>query len=209
MKGPIMQKGIIEHVLPGRMRLRFREQRGNTGFFQELAQRLEQLPNVERVLTNPLTGSILIFHGGSPGEIATYADAVEVKPAASSRPPRQPRNTLHTRGWSPKPISLALCGLAAYQLARGRFATNAAQQFWYAERAAALQQQPLAIGMAALGLLQGLGGRWLAPASSFLMYALFSENASQARRKAPTTPLRTMRFARLRPFFRGSKHRRD
>jgi hypothetical protein len=206
VKGPIMHQGVIEHVLPGRMRLRFREQRGNIGFFQELVQRLEQLPEVERVLANPLTGSILIFHGGSPREIAAYAVSVEVKPPASPGPPQPPRRTAQTRVWAPEPIRLALCGLAVYQLARGRLASNAAQQFWYAGRAAALQQQPLAIGLAVLGLLQGLGGRWLAPASSFLMYALLSDNASNERRKAPTT-LRTIRFARLRHSLPGSKHR--
>jgi hypothetical protein len=100
-----------------------------------------------------------------------------------------------------------LYGLALYQLARGRIANNAAQQFWYAERAAALRQQPLAVGLAALGLLQGLGGRWLAPASSFLMYALLSEIAPTARPKAPTTPLRTMPYARLRSFLPDGKRR--
>src|SRR5262249_46302901 len=80
-----------------------------------------------------------------------------------------------------------------------------AQQFWYAERAAALQQQPLAIGLAALGSA-GLG-RALAGTGLLLSEdALFSENAPKARRKAPTTRLRTTRLARLRPFFPSSEH---
>ena len=202
-----MQQGIIEHVLPGRMRLRFREQRGSNGFFQELVQRLEQLPEVERVLANPSTGSILIFHGGSPAEIAAHAGAVESTPAAASRPHREASYVWKIGGRTSQPITFALYGLALYQLARGRLATNAAQQFWYAEQAAALRQQPLAVGLVALGLLQGLGGRWLAPASSFLMYALLSEIYPNVRRKAPTTSLRTMPYARLRSFFPGSKRR--
>ena len=201
-----MQQGIIEHVLPGRMRLRFREQRGSNGFFQELVQRLEQLPEVERVLANPSTGSILIFHGGSPAAIAAHAGVVESTPSPASRPHREAGYVWKIGGRISQPITFALYGLALYQLARGRLATNAAQQFWYAERAAALRQQPLALGLATLGLLQGLGGRWLAPASSFLMYALLSENARKTRRKAPTTSLRRMRFARLRSFIPGSKH---
>jgi len=205
MKGPLMHQGIIEHVLPGRMRLRFREQRGDSRFFQELSRRLEQLPEIERVVANPLTGSILIFHGGSAGEIAAHAGAVESKPSASSRPHPKASHASKIAGRTSQPITFALYGLALYQLARGRIANNAAQQFWYAERAAALRQQPLAVGLAALGLLQGLGGRWLAPASSFLMYALLSGFPPKARPKAPTTSLRAMPYARLRSFFPGRK----
>lgn len=107
----------------------------------------------------------------------------------------------HTRRFSrymPHPATLAFCGLALYQLARGRVANNAAQQFWYAERAAALGQQPLAVGMAALGLLQAFGGRWLAPASSFLMYALLAETAGKPRKSTPKGLVRDLPFARLR-----------
>lgn len=196
-----MHQGIIEHVLPGRMRLRFREQRGNSGFFQELVERLERLPDVERVLANPLTGSILIFHRGSPGEIAAHADAVEAEPRAFSGPPRQ---TPQIAGRAPAPTTITLCGLALYQLVRGRLANNAAQQFWYAERAAALQHQHLAFALALLGLLQGLRGRWLAPASSFLMYALLSEKAGVARRTSPAKFLRRTQYARLRAFLPGA-----
>jgi len=198
-----MHQGIIEHILPGRMRLRFREERRNSGFFQELVPRLEHLPEVERVLANPLTGSILIFHRGSPAEIAAYAGAVEAKPTASTGPCRKASGALP--GGRINPTTLAFCGLALYQLGRGRLAGNAAQQFWYAQRAAELQQKPLAVGMAALGLLQAFGGRWLAPASSFLMYALFSEHVAKVRRSAPTMLPRTMRFARLRSAFPGMK----
>jgi len=202
-----MHHGIIEHVLPGRMRLRFREQRGDSRFFQELTRRLEQLPEIERVVANPLTGSILIFHGGSPGEIAAHVGAVESKRPASSRPHPKASYASKIAGRTSQPKTFAFYGLALYQLARGRLANNAAQQFWYAEQAAALRQQPLAVGLVALGLLQGLGGRWLAPASSFLMYALLSEIYPNVRRKAPTTSLRTMPYARLRSFFPGSKRR--
>jgi hypothetical protein len=52
--------------------------------------------------------------------------------------------------------------------------------------------------MAALGLLQAIGGRWLAPASSFLIYALLAETAGNARKSAPQRMVRNMPFARLR-----------
>src|SRR5262249_46457474 len=108
-------------------------------------------------------------------------------------------------GRTSQPITFALYGLALYQLARGRIANNAAQQFCYAERAAALRQQPLALGLDTLGLLQGLGGRWLAPASALLMYALLSGFPPKARPKAATSSLRTRPYERLRSFLPGRK----
>jgi len=188
-----MHQGIIEHVIPGRLRLRFRAERRNADFFRQLACHLAQLPTVERIVTNPLTGSVLIFHRGSPAEIAARAGAVQ----------RDNGDLMvaHTRQFSrymPQPATLAFCGLALYQLARGRVANSAAQQFWYAERAAALGQQPWAVGMAALGLLQAFGGRWLAPASSFLMYALLAETAGKPRKSTSEGLVRGLPFARLR-----------
>jgi len=198
-----MHQGIIEHVIPGRLRLRFRAERRNADFFRQLACHLAQLPTVERIVTNPLTGSVLIFHRGSPAEIAARAGAVQ----------RDNGDLMvaHTRQFSrymPQPATLAFCGLALYQLARGRVANSAAQQFWYAERAAVLGQRPLAVGMAALGLLQAFGGRWLAPASSFLMYALLAETAGKARKSAPERLVRDMPFARLRRMLPRVRSRR-
>jgi hypothetical protein len=180
-----MHQGIIEHVIPGRLRLRFRAERRNADFFRQLARHLEQLPTVQGVVTNPLTGSVLIFHRGSSAEIATRANAGRRAPAVELLDrDRMVAHTRQFRRYMPQPATLAFCGLALYQLARGRVANSAAQQFWYAERAAALGQQSLALGMAALGLLQVFGGRWLAPASSFLMYALLAERAGKARKSA-------------------------
>ena len=204
-----MHQGIIEHVIPGRLRLRFRAERRNADFFRQLACHLAQLPTVERIVTNPLTGSVLIFHRGSPAEIATRAGAVQRAPSVEL--PDAPRRAVHTRQFSryiPPPATLAFCGLALYQLARGRVANSAAQQFWYAERAAVLGQRPLAVGMAALGLLQAFGGRWLAPASSFLMYALLAETAGKARKSAPERLVRDMPFARLRRMLPRVRSRR-
>jgi len=204
-----MHRGMIEHMIPGRVRLRFREQRRNEGFFQKIAHELAEIPTVERVHVNALTGSVLIFHSGNPTEIAERVDAVAPALPVNDRTLRSAVGRARRIGERmPRPKTLAFCALALFQLARGRIASNAAQQLWYAERANALGHPPLAIGMAALGLAQLFGGRWLGPASSLLMYALMTEAAANGGRKiARSSTAKQMRFARLRWVLPGIRSR--
>jgi hypothetical protein len=60
-----MDKGIVEHLIPGRIRLRFRQQRGNEDLFRSLVARLVGHPGVQSVRPNPSTGSLFIFHEGN------------------------------------------------------------------------------------------------------------------------------------------------
>lgn len=191
-----MHHGIIEHTISGRMRLRFREERRNTSFFQGLARELEQLPLVSRVVANPLTGSVLIFHSGSPTEIAAHAGAVS-REAGSEERPRAARRVPDRYLPSHTDMKfLALLGLSIIQLARGRVASNAINQFWYAEQAASIGQSTLALGMAGLGLVQLLRGRLLGSASSLLMYTRMHRKLHGHH--LPTRQLQGMPFARLR-----------
>src|SRR2546421_2480206 len=134
MKGSTMHRGIIEHMIPGRVRLRFREQRRNEGFFQKIAHELAEIPTVERVYVNPLTGSVLIFHSGNPVEIAERVDAGSPAFQVNERALRGAAGRARRISERmPRPKTLAFCALALFQLARGRSASNAAQQFAYAE----------------------------------------------------------------------------
>jgi len=195
-----MHQGIIEHTIAGRMRLRFREERRNTSFFQGLARELEQLPVVSRVVANPLTGSVLIFHSGSATEIAARAGAVSGETGSEERhgvARRMPDRYLQSQ--IPDVKVLALLGLSILQLARGRVASNAMNQFWYAEQAASVGQSALAIGMAGLGLAQLFRGRWLGSAASLLMYTRMAETSRKVHRHHPLRmQLQGMPFARLR-----------
>src|SRR5262249_34983424 len=183
----------------------------NSSFFQGLVRELEQLPLVRRVVANPLTGSVLIFHSGSPTEIAARAGAVsreagseEGHAAARKVPDRDLQSHI------PDMKLLALLGLSLLQFARGRVASNAINQFWYAEQAASVGQSALALGMAGLGLAQLLRGHLLGSASSLLMYTRMSEISRKLRRHHPRRPqLQGMPFARLRSALPRSKSRRD
>ena len=50
----------ITHNSPGRLRLRIRARRGRADYFAGIEEKLVQCPGVERVLTNPVTGSVLL-----------------------------------------------------------------------------------------------------------------------------------------------------
>lgn len=50
----------IVHNSPGRLRLRIRARRDRADYFAGIEQKLVQCPGVERVVTNPVTGSVLL-----------------------------------------------------------------------------------------------------------------------------------------------------
>lgn len=50
----------VTHNSPGRLRLRIRAQRGHADYFAGIEEKLVQCPGVERVATNPVTGSVLL-----------------------------------------------------------------------------------------------------------------------------------------------------
>jgi len=50
----------ITHNSPGRLRLRLRAQRGHADYFAGVEEKLVQCPGIERVVANPVTGSVLL-----------------------------------------------------------------------------------------------------------------------------------------------------
>ena len=82
----------IVHRLPGRIRLRLRERRGDTAYFASLSEDLGGCDGVERVKANPATGSILIEFSGLAENLARQLGHHGVSlrpqsaPAAESRP---------------------------------------------------------------------------------------------------------------------------
>jgi hypothetical protein len=60
----------IVHAIPGRLRLKFHKLKGNTPLAQEVERRLSVIVWVERVVVNPLTGSVLLLY--DPGLIVSF-----------------------------------------------------------------------------------------------------------------------------------------
>ena len=179
---------MIEHVIPGRMRMRFRARRGEEAFFAALVARLQAHPAVTRAIANARTGSLLVFHAGDPREIAALAGIVGRDAGGAQLPAARPSAT--------KLQSVALAGLAMLQLARGRVLDGASQHLWHAARARELNMPALALSLIGLGIAQGIRGRLLASAASLFMNAVMAQagHLGNGRR----TGLRAARFARVR-----------
>lgn len=65
--------GYITHQIPHRTRLSIPAKKRDVDYFGSLEQTLKTYRKVEAVETNPLTGSVLIFHQGSQGEVSDFA----------------------------------------------------------------------------------------------------------------------------------------
>lgn len=63
----------IVHQMPGRARLRAREQRGNAEWFDRVETTLAGCPGVKLVETNVRTGSVLLRHSGKLDSVLEFA----------------------------------------------------------------------------------------------------------------------------------------
>ena len=79
------ERTVLAHSSPGRARLRIGARRKDAAFFAELVRGLAQAPGVEHVSANPLTGSVLLLHGGELETIFAYAEQHQLfaRPQAS------------------------------------------------------------------------------------------------------------------------------
>lgn len=178
-----MQPASVEHVLPGRIRLRFPAQRGNAQFFEQLVALVSQHPSVDEALANPRTGSLLVRHSGTLEELTNAAVEMGlISPAALSELKRRGLSTnadwktLLKRAPANLPL-LAFTGLSAVAALRGRVAGPASEQFWHAFVMWQRKMPQVALGLALLGLLQVSRGKVFGSASSLLVYGLIMQNA--------------------------------
>jgi Heavy metal associated domain 2 len=183
------ERATIEHMIPGRIRLRFAARRGDTAFFQTLVPVLKAHPLVHRVKANPLTGSVLIEHSGREAKLARME-----LPIAIESPPLVPRHSpmqrLRARGGALRlgPGAAALSALGLYQAAHGRLLSSGGELFWHSLRLSGTKNLWVIGVLSGLGLLQSLRGRLLPPASSLFVYAMLLNEVYRAARRQPGTP---------------------
>ena len=183
-----MQPVTVEHVLPGRLRLRFPDRRRDTAFFEQLVSRLSQHPAVEEARANPLTGSLLVRHSGPVEELARAAAemgliAVETLDELMNR--RMPA----VRGWAgvlmapgQQVPTAALAGLGLLQMSRGRIFGPASELFWHTRELWQRGMPQAAIGLALLGLVQLSRANLFGSATSLLFYGLMLQKEMQPNR---------------------------
>jgi len=68
-----MPIAYVEHQIPGRLRLRIPERRGDVAFFQRVVGALSKVPDVTELDGSPLTGSVRIRYSGTAEAIAAAA----------------------------------------------------------------------------------------------------------------------------------------
>ena len=164
----------IVHQVPGRVRFRLPSKRGDAAFFARAADTLRVQAGVVAVATDARTGSVLVEHS---------LDADAVVSLAAANAPFHVTGAQARQGPKAAALSAAAAGFAAlgtYQLARGRVAGNALENFWNAYGAYAVLGQPWAsAALVGVGLYQLANRRILGPAVSLYFYALTARHMAQ------------------------------
>jgi Heavy metal associated domain 2 len=129
----------IVHQLPGRLRLRIVDRKGDSWFFEKLKNGLERCSAIRQLDINPTTGSVLIHHDGNADEILKYGgthDLFVLAPPAGRRtvPPSRAAvhalRTLDSRVKERTSGSWDLRELAFFTLSLGALVQTARRNFW-------------------------------------------------------------------------------
>lgn len=169
-------RATIEHRIPGRVRLRIPDRRGDAGFFNRAVAQLSGWPGIDSVRANPMTGSILVHHAGESAGWLSQARAEGLFEAI------EPSRAVALRAASagvtrplPSPLDVAATGLAAagaLQVARGQVVGSASENLWNAYGLWVATRRPWApVVLCAFGLFQLARGEALGSATSLFLYA--------------------------------------
>jgi Heavy metal associated domain 2 len=192
-----LRDGVVEHMIQGRIRLRFRSRQGDVAFFEQLVKLLSNVPAVEEIEANPGTGSVLIRHTATPEELAFFAAQYALFGGDDSPSPESERKlspsaeSSPAKGAAPSLPTLGLSTLGLYQLARGSVLGSATQEFWHATQVSQRNAPLLALVLFGFGVLQLVSGRILAPASSLFVYAFMTQAIKAPRAADPSAQRRT------------------
>lgn len=143
----------IAHLMPGRVRLRVTERRGDEAWFRTAVAQLGECPTVSHVTASTVTGSLLVLHDGEDIDvIESYAKAVGLFDVIKASAPIEGRPAApdvlirsgleHADRWVRRESgegtdfrSLALVGLlgtAMWQALRGQILPAGGTLIWYA-----------------------------------------------------------------------------
>lgn len=144
----------IVHQLPGRIRLRVHEKRGDTGYFSMLSEQVSHLRGVDHVKVNPSTGSIVIEFSGTAENLiqqlqfhhlsvenqykANNADHRPAKPLPGngSAAGDTPFHIVSNRDVNPMfMLGTLLAVVGIVQTARGKILVPSLSVLWYAMEA--------------------------------------------------------------------------
>lgn len=136
----------IAHSLPGRIRLRLREKRGDEAYFASLSEAVANCDDVERVKANAATGTILIEFSGRTEDLAGQLGQRGISfptptpSTAEKRPPQPfpdnggaPFHLVSNREINPMfMLGTALAVVGIVQTLRGKILVPSLSVLWYA-----------------------------------------------------------------------------
>lgn len=139
------ENAVIAHQIPGRIRFRLPERRGDVAYFSELATKLGHIEAVDRVKPNPATGSVVLEYSGGLNALIEQMRLQDVyiniqrNPPTRSSPALAPRQVNQSfRLVSGRDINLlfmaaSLLGvIGVVQTLRGKILVPSLSAFWYA-----------------------------------------------------------------------------
>lgn len=155
--GDIRPNAFIKHQLPGRVRLKIPQKRGDFQYFDYIAERFSDCLGITQLQLNPPAASLLICHETDMAfqKIAEFAEANEIfslidmpSDYEAITIPKLPVATITSSGLNiidnsllnfsqgrldgRSLLFLALIGMAAHQMTRGNIMAPAATLLWYA-----------------------------------------------------------------------------
>jgi len=147
----------VKHQLPGRVRLKIPQKKGDEDYFDRIAKLFANFPGITQLQLNPAAASVLICHDGTEAQFGNIAEFAQAKGLFSiaEQPeeetfsiPHLPIATLTSTGLNRLDESLmdfsqgrldnrslfvlTLTGLAIHQLTRGNIMAPASSLLWYA-----------------------------------------------------------------------------
>jgi hypothetical protein len=142
------QDAYVSHLSPGRLRVKMPSKKGSAAFFSSLKDQLSNLPGVEKIEINPVTGSVLFIHSLDSESVSEFLKSqhlLKVQPGKDSFNFHQEVTRVfnaadrRVKGFIGGGINLGalaflgLAGAGAYQILRGNFsAIPWYSAFWYA-----------------------------------------------------------------------------
>ncbi len=179
----------IAHRLPGRVRIKIPAMSGNDSYFISLAQALHQHAAVRHFKANPLSASVVIEHEST--DVDSLLGQVDLFTISPGKKPPSNVIRLAAKALVPgkrtglKATAAGFTAMAVYQVAKGRYASSAVENYWNAYGAYRTLRQPwTALGLAAVGTYQLVEGRLLSSALSMLFFSLSAKKMTEGEGSA-------------------------
>jgi hypothetical protein len=203
----MLATAYLVHQIPGRMRLRVPDKRGDASYFESVSKVLSRHPGVEHLMVKPGTASILVHHHGAAEPIVAaaserglFAIAPEPQPARSHSAAEVNTKRILPSGLDA--VANGLAGLAVLQATRGQPFGNAVENFWNSYAARRILDRPgLAAIFIAIGVYQAFRGQYLGSAASLYFYSLLTRQLAAAEKAKAG--------ARREAAGKGSQHSED